>query len=72
MEAEPEVLPLNSVEAAIYLAKRGVTVAPRTLRRWATARKIRHLRLPNGRIAFRCADLDAIGRTVVEPEAVAR
>lgn len=41
-----------------------------TMRRWAKAKRIRHVRLPSGRVMFRRSDLEQVYE-VVEPEATA-
>lgn len=59
---EPATPDLSCREAADRL---GVT--RETVRRWALAGKIRHVRLPSGTLRFRSGDVDAI-LTPVEPK----
>lgn len=53
---------LSTPEAAQRL---GVT--DETLRLWAKARKVRHVRLPSGQFKFHASDIDAL-LVPVEPE----
>lgn len=53
---------LSTAEAARMLG-----VSDETLRRWADERKIRHTRLPSGRLRFTREDI-AASLEVVEPE----
>ncbi len=46
---------LSTTEAAALF-----DVTDETIRRWAAARKIRHVRLPSGQVRFRRSDLDAL------------
>lgn len=46
---------LTTADAAAILG-----VSHETLRRWAKANKVRHVRLPSGRRYFLRADLDAV------------
>lgn len=53
-------LPLLSVpDAVAVFASHGVVVTDETVRRWAKDRKLRHVRLPSGRIRFRREDIEA-------------
>lgn len=61
---EPEEL-LSPAKAGKVIGK-----SDETMRRWAEAKRIRHVRLPSGRIMFRRSDLDDVYE-VVEPEAKA-
>lgn len=47
-------------------AGRILGVSSETVRRWADAQLIRHVRLPSGQLRFRRADLDEV-LTPVEP-----
>jgi excisionase family DNA binding protein len=53
---------LSTAQAARLLG-----VSDETLRRWAEERKIRHTRLPSGRLRFTLEDINA-SLEVVEPE----
>jgi len=57
----PTVVLLTSSQAAAQLG-----VHPATLRRWADAGRVRHVKFPNGRLRFDPADLDA-WLTAIEP-----
>lgn len=50
---------LTTSEAAAY-----VGVSPDTLRRWANAKQIRHVRLPSGQLRFQRGDLDGFLKPV--------
>lgn len=52
---------IGSIEAAKRLG-----VSDETVRRWCEDRKIRHIRLPGGRLRFRPEDIDEM-LTPVEP-----
>ena len=54
---------LTSSDAATLL-----DVSDETIRRWAEARLIAHIRLPSGQLRFRRADIDLILQPV-QPEA---
>lgn len=60
MEHEPEHLTTGAAAAVLG-------VSDETLRRWVEQGKVRHLRLPSGRLRFRREDLNEI-LTPVEPE----
>lgn len=48
-------------------AARRIGVHPRTLKRWALAGKVRHVRYPSGRFKFPATVVDEV-HDVVEPE----
>lgn len=49
----PELL--TSTEAAVRLG-----VSRETIRRWAATKRLRHVKMPSGRLRFRPEDIDAV------------
>lgn len=68
---QPEPTLLTTTQAVAYLANRGLSVSDETMRRWAVAGRVRHVKLPNRQVRFTEDDLDAVLVTVEPTNEVA-